>query len=145
MKRDSFGGLDRFLDAQEGIYEEALNEILNGKKESHWMWFVFPQVKGLGMSFDANYYGIDGLEEAKDYLSNEVLRERLLEISGALLTLDSSNSTEILGYPDDLKLKSSMTLFLVAEPECQIFQNVLDKFYDGDKDDLTLNMIGKIW
>ncbi len=136
----------RFLDAQGGKgwtpgYEEALAEIRNGRKESHWIWYIFPQLKDLGFSGTAKYYGILDLDEAKEYLAEPTLRSRLLEISEALLGLPSDDPRSVMGYPDDLKLRSSMTLFAAAEPDCQVFQRVLDKFYGGMPDKKTLDLL----
>ncbi len=130
-------GLDRFLTAQQDSYKTALREIQSGQKVSHWMWYIFPQIAGLGYSQMAQYYAIRDIEEAKEYLKNDVLRRRLLEISQALLETESDDAAYVMGRPDDLKLKSSMTLFLLAEPECQVFQKVLDKFFQGEKDGKT--------
>ena len=135
--------LDRFIKAQEQAYEQALSEIRSGHKRSHWIWYIFPQIKGLGFSFASEYYGIDGLGEARAYMENPILRKRLLEISEALLDLPSSDAGEVMGYPDDLKLRSSMTLFAEASPEYSVFQKVLDKFFDGDRDNKTLELIKK--
>ena len=115
-------------------------EIRSGRKCSHWIWYIFPQIQGLGFSSTAQYYAIENLEEAKAYLADPVLRERLLEISNALLALDSCDPSEVMGYPDDLKLRSSMTLFSLAEPECTVFRNVLDKFYGGREDERTIDL-----
>lgn len=133
--------LSRFIKAQERDYEAALSEIRSGHKRSHWIWYIFPQVKGLGFSSTSEFYGIDGLEEAKAYIENDVLRERLIEISEALLGLESSDAGDVMGYPDDLKLRSSMTLFAEAAPEIDVFQRVLDKFFDGKKDQRTIELI----
>ena len=133
--------LNRFLKAQEDSYSQALREIKNGRKCSHWIWYIFPQVKGLGFSSTSQYYGLDGLGEAQAYIANSTLRSRLLEISEALLTLESSDPTAVMGYPDDLKLRSSMTLFAEAAPEYPVFQQVLDKFYGGKKDSGTLALL----
>ena len=130
--------LSRFHKAQQGSYETALAEIRSGRKRSHWIWYIFPQIQGLGFSSTAQYYAIENLEEAKAYLADPVLRERLLEISNALLALDSCDPLEVMGYPDDLKLRSSMTLFSLAEPECTVFRDVLDKFYNGQEDSRTI-------
>ena len=134
--------LERFLEAQERAYETALEEVRAGQKESHWIWYVFPQVRGLGCSSTAKYYAIADLEEAKEYMAEPVLRARLLEVSEALLGLSSSNASVVMGYPDDLKLRSSMTLFSVAAPEEKVFQQVLDKFFDGTPDGKTLEILG---
>ena len=134
--------LSRFHKAQQGSYETALAEIRSGRKCSHWIWYIFPQIQGLGFSSTAQYYAIENLEEAKAYLADPVLRERLLEISNALLALDSCDPSEVMGYPDDLKLRSSMTLFSLAEPECTVFRDVLDKFYGGRDDSKTVDILG---
>ena len=107
------------------------------------MWYIFPQIQGLGMSSTAQYYAIADLDEAKAYLAEPTLRARLLEISEALLTLHTNDPTAVMGWPDDLKLRSSMTLFAEAEPECAVFQKVLDKYYGGAKDPRTLRILGK--
>lgn len=133
--------LDKFIKAQEENYKMAISEIKNGYKRNHWMWYIFPQLKGLGMSKMANYYGIKDLEEAKAYLNNQYLKSNLIEISNALLSLNSCNATEILGYPDDLKLKSCMTLFNYANPTIEVFSKVLDKFFNGQKDIKTLELL----
>lgn len=133
--------LDRFLKAQAGSYDTALHEIRGGRKRSHWMWYIFPQIQGLGFSSTAQYYAISDLQEAKDYLAEPTLRARLLEISGALLTLDTSDASAVFGWPDDMKLRSSMTLFAEAEPECTVFSDVLQKYFGGVKDDKTLKIL----
>jgi uncharacterized protein (DUF1810 family) len=133
--------LDRFLKAQEEDYETALSEIRSGHKRSHWIWYIFPQLKGLGFSSTSEYYGINGLSEAKSYMEDKILRTRLIEISEALLTLESSDAENVMGYPDNLKLMSSMTLFAEAAPEEKVFQRVLDKFFGGKKDQRTLKLI----
>ena len=130
--------LSRFHKAQKGTYETALAEIRAGRKRSHWIWYIFPQIQGLGYSSTAQYYALEDLNEAKAYLADPVLRERLLEISNALLALDSCDPSEVMGYPDDLKLRSSMTLFSLADPECTVFRDVLEKFYDGREDSRTI-------
>ncbi len=135
--------LNRFLKAQEQSYETALSEIRSGQKRSHWIWYIFPQVKGLGFSYTSEFYGIDGLDEAKAYMGNGLLRKRLVETSEALLSLESSDAGYVMGYPDDLKLRSSMTLFAEASPETEVFQKVLDKFFGGKKDQKTLDLLGQ--
>ena len=134
--------LDRFIKAQEKSYKVALKEIKNGHKETHWIWYIFPELKGLGKSDTALYYGIIDLEEARSYLENDYLRSNLIEISEALLNLDN-NITDILGYPDNLKVKSCMTLFYYANPNIKIFKKVLDKFYNGEFDNNTIEIIKK--
>lgn len=132
--------LDRFLKAQEDSYSRALREIQSGQKKSHWMWYIFPQLKGLGRSETALYYGIKDLKEAQEYTKNKVLWMRLLEITQALREIDTSDPTAVFGSPDDKKLRSSMTLFLSISGDT-IFQKVLDKFYHGEMDPVTLRMI----
>lgn len=133
--------LERFLKGQARNYDAALREIQSGCKRSHWMWYVFPQIRGLGYSSTAQYYAIRDLGEAKAYLQHPILRARLLEISGVLLTLDSHSASEVFGWPDDLKLRSSMTLFAEAEPECDVFQKVLNQYFQGKKDENTLSIL----
>ena len=134
--------LSRFHQAQRRDYAGALAEIRAGRKRSHWIWYIFPQIQGLGYSSMAQYYAIQDLDEARAYLADPVLRERLLEISGALLELEDSDPSRIMGYPDDLKLRSSMTLFALAEPSCPVFTDVLRKFYDGEPDHRTAVLAG---
>ena len=134
--------LQRFHKAQKIDYPIALEEIRNGQKESHWMWYIFPQLKELGYSSTAKFYGLSK-DEAKAYINDEVLKSRLIEISNVLLELKSNDATEILGYPDDLKLKSCMTLFSEIAPEVEVFDQVLQKFFSGKKDDKTLKLLGK--
>lgn len=133
--------LSRFIKAQQFDYERALHEIKRGKKTTHWIWYIFPQLKGLGRSPKSAYYGIRNLDEAKAYLADSVLGPRLIEISSALLSLDTSNPEEVMG-PDSKKLKSSMTLFDAAAESTDIFRRVLDKYYQGRKDGRTLRMLG---
>lgn len=133
--------LQRFLDAQEGDYATALAEVRAGRKRSHWMWYIFPQIEGLGFSSMARRYAIHNLEEASAYLRHPVLGKRLIEISQALIGLALDNATAIMGSPDDLKLKSSMTLFSEVEGADPVFQQVLDKFYGGKADTETLKRI----
>ena len=134
--------LDRFLDAQRGDYAVALAEVRRGRKTSHWMWYIFPQIAGLGQSSTARYYSIRDLEEAREYYAHPVLGQRLREISGALLELRGSDPVAVFGGIDSMKLKSSMTLFAVAAPEDPVFQQVLDKYYGGEQDTLTLCILG---
>ena len=132
--------LSRFHRAQSRDYAEALAEIRAGRKRSHWIWYIFPQIQGLGFSSTSQFYAITDLGEAKAYLADPLLRERLLEISSALLELPSSDPSAVMGYPDDLKLKSSMTLFELAEPDCPVFPAVLEKFYGGERDRRTIRL-----
>ena len=133
--------LDRFIRAQEYNYSDALKEIKNGQKISHWIWYVFPQIKGLGKSDTAKWYAIKDLQEAKDYLNNEILSNRLEQICKALLDLDCNDAYKIFGSPDDMKLKSSMTLFEIAAPENKIFKRVLDKYFNGERIQKTIEII----
>lgn len=133
--------LNRFISAQERSYDAALREIKAGRKRTHWMWYIFPQIAGLGFSSTAQFYAISSMQEAKDYYAHPVLGKRLVEISEALLALDTSDAGAVMGYPDDLKLRSSMTLFLAASGDA-VFQRVLDKFYSGKPDSKTLNILG---
>ena len=135
--------LSRFLKAQEQDYEQALREIRSGRKRSHWMWYIFPQIQGLGFSPTAQYYAIRDLQEARDYLAHPVLGTRLKEISSALLDLNGLSVSEIFGYPDDLKLRSSMTLFRMADLNEPVFLEVLEKYYDGKPDARTVELAGK--
>lgn len=133
--------LKRFLDAQQRDYSTALSEIKTGRKRSHWMWYIFPQITGLGFSEMAQRYAIDDLAEAIAYLGHPVLGTRLQEISAALLEITSNNANEVMGSPDDLKLRSSMTLFALAAGPESIFEQVLKKFFDGHKDPATLQLV----
>ena len=135
--------LSRFLKAQEQDYEQALREIRSGRKRSHWMWYIFPQIQGLGFSPTAQYYAIRDLQEARDYLAHPVLGARLKEISSALLDLNGLSASEIFGYPDDLKLRSSMTLVRMADLNEPVFLEVLEKYYDGKPDARTVELAGK--
>ena len=135
-------GLERFVEAQEGDYEDALAEIRAGEKQSHWIWYVFPQMKGLGMSWTSEFYGIADLDEAKAYLAHPVLGARLREITAAILQHRRESARKILGYPDALTVCSCMTLFDAIEPN-GIFAEVLDVFYGGKRDDLTIGLLRK--
>lgn len=132
--------LERFVLAQRDSYPVALQEIKNGMKMSHWMWYIFPQISGLGHSSLATYYAISDLDEARAYLSDIVLGNRLKEISNELLKLETNEPVLVFGKIDSLKLNSSMTLFDYVSDGEDVFQRVLDKFYDGRKDELTLNI-----
>ncbi|GAA4495099.1 DUF1810 domain-containing protein [Hymenobacter ginsengisoli] len=133
--------LQRFLDAQARDYAPALSEIKAGRKRSHWMWYIFPQIQGLGFSSISQQYAIQNAAEAAAYLQHPVLGARLVEISQALLGLASSNATAIMGTPDDLKLRSSMTLFAQVLGASPVFQQVLDKFFGGAPDAKTLQLL----
>lgn len=134
--------LERFVKAQNEMYHIALNEIKNGSKKSHWIWYVFPQLKELGYSNNAKYYGIEDANEAKAYYEHPVLSKRLKEITQALLMLDCTDPTEIMGYPDDVKLCSCMTLFYEVSHD-PLFKQVLDKFFDGKEDKMTLRLLNR--
>ena len=134
-------GLDRYIDAQSNIYDSALAELRLAEKTGHWMWFIFPQIKGLGHSSTSEYYGIQGREEAKEYLSDPVLGKRLIECANALLSVSGTTAEEIFGYPDVLKLRSSMTLFENISDGNSVFSQVLDKYYQGQRDGKTLELL----
>lgn len=134
--------LDRFIEAQKEDYDMAFREISNGRKRNHYMWYIFPQIKGLGQSSTSRYYGIDGLEEAKEYMENVYLSNNLIKISQKLLDLETDDPIEIFGSTDSKKLKSSMTLFeLVSDNE--VFSLVLEKYFDGNRDERTLDLANK--
>lgn len=133
--------LERFLEAQETDYSVALREIQGGKKNGHWIWFIFPQIKGLGHSYNSEFYGISGTEEAKAYLNHPVLGLRLREITTALLNCGNPSADNILGFPDVLKVKSCMTLFDLVSPN-DIFNDVLDKYYEGKRCEKTIWRLG---
>ena len=136
--------LSRFLDAQKDTYTIALNEIKKGRKSSHWMWYIFPQIRGLGFSETSKYYAIKDKSEAQEYLNHEILGQRLIEISTALLQLETNNSVTVFGSIDSVKLKSSMTLFSLLENTNPVFQKVLDKFFGGEKDEKTIRILTTI-
>lgn len=133
--------LARFVDAQAGVYETALAELRRGRKTSHWMWFVFPQVAGLGSSATARTYAIASLDEARAYLAHPILGPRLRTCVDALLRHEIITAHEIFGSPDDLKLRSSLTLFAAAAPDEPIFQRALAKYFGGEPDPLTLRRL----
>jgi len=137
--------LERFVSAQDRIYDRALAELRSGRKRSHWMWFVFPQVEGLGHSSTARRYAIRSAKEAGRYLDHPVLGTRLVECAEALLAVEGRSASEILGYPDDLKLKSSMTLFEKAAGEGSVFTRVLEKYYGGERDPETLRILAGLF
>ena len=133
--------INRFLEAQETTYQQALQEVKSGRKTSHWIWYIFPQIEGLGQSYASHYYGIEDIEEAKAYLQQPILKQRLLEISSALLEVEGKNSFEIFGTLDAIKVQSSMTLFHITNPEEEVFKQVLDKYYDGTLDENTIEKL----
>lgn len=134
--------ISRFVSAHKHNYDTALSEIKNGRKRSHWMWYIFPQIEGLGYSDMAQFYAIHDMEEAKAFLAHPYLGQNLIEISEALLALDECDPYRVMGYPDDLKLRSSMTLFAAAADEESVFGKVLDKYYNGEPDKTTLRILG---
>ncbi len=134
--------LKRFVDAQQPVYAEVVDELRAGRKRSHWMWFVFPQLRGLGGSPTAVHYGISSLEEARAYLRHELLGPRLRECARLVTAVQGRSIGQIFGSPDDLKLCSSMTLFARATEDNQDFVAVLDKYYDGRQDRLTSQRLG---
>ena len=141
MTVDPFN-LKRFVAAQAGVHDTAVAELRNGCKQSHWMWFVFPQLAGLGHSARAQHYGITGLEEARAYLAHPVLGARLQECAAVLEGLDPDlTASSIFGYPDDLKLRSCLTLFARAAGPGSIFGRLLDKYFAGQPDDLTVALL----
>lgn len=133
--------LDRFLEAQKSNYALALNEISNGRKTTHWMWYIFPQLSGLGRSEMARYYGIKDIKEAEAYLKHPILGQRLIEISKALLKHTNKSAYAILGSPDDLKLQSSMTLFSRIEEAHPVFIEILKYFYRNHPDLATIKLL----
>ena len=135
--------LQRFVDAQDDLrtYDTAISELRAGRKRSHWMWFVLPQLAGLGMSSTAQHFGIHGLAEARAYLAHPVLGPRLRDCARALADLDTADPVAVLGPIDALKLRSSMTLFARAEPGEPVFRQVLEQYYDGDEDPATLALL----
>lgn len=133
--------LQRFLDAQQRDYATALAEIKAGQKKSHWMWYIFPQIAGLGFSDMAKRYAIRDRDEAIAYLAHPVLGRRLIEISETLLNIKQNNINQVMNSPDDLKLRSCMTLFLLLPGTDPVFNNVLKKYFHGEKDSATLELI----
>lgn len=133
--------LSRFTDAQKRDYETALAEIRSGRKRSHWMWYIFPQIQGLGRSQTAQFYAIQDLGEAAAYLNDPYLGKNLKEISKALLEIEGSSASQIFGSPDDMKLRSSMTLFALATQDNQVFRDVLTKYYHGKMDERTVKIV----
>jgi uncharacterized protein (DUF1810 family) len=133
--------LQRFVNAQQDSYQNALAEVKNSRKQGHWMWYIFPQIKGLGFSETSKFYGISNIAEAVGFLEHPVLGSRLVQICKALLALQSNNAHQVFGSPDDLKLRSSMTLFSQVPNPDPVFENVLQKFFEGKPDDATLRIL----
>ena len=138
---DTFN-LSRFVEAQEDDYEQALAEIKRGRKETHWMWYIFPQLDGLASSPTAKYYSIKSIEEARAYLAHPTLGPRLLECAEAAVGVEGRTASAIFGSPDDLKLRSCATLFACVSPAGSVFERLLNKYYRGEKDHKTLQLLG---
>lgn len=132
--------LNRFVEAQNNVYEQVVNELAQGRKTSHWMWYIFPQIKGLGYSSTAMYYALSSLDEATEYLNHPVLGHRMVECCQILLGLENKTAVDIFGGIDTMKLKSSMTLFSLATDN-PVFNQVLNMYYNGEKDNATLRII----
>ena len=133
--------LERFISAQTSVYKQVIAELRAGKKHSHWMWFIFPQIDGLGSSATARLYSIKSVAEAREYLAHSILGERLRECARLLDAIKDKSATDIFGYPDDLKLKSSLTLFAVVSGDDPVFTKLLDRYFSGEGDPQT---IGKL-
>ena len=133
--------LQRFVDAQAPVYDQALGELRAGRKQSHWMWFVFPQFSGLGHSTMSQTYAIQSLEEARGYLDHPVLGQRYRECCRTVMNVKDKSAQDIFGSPDDLKFRSSLTLFSEAEPQEVLFSNLLEKYFAGDPDEATLDLL----
>jgi uncharacterized protein (DUF1810 family) len=144
MNPDDLYDLSRFVHAQEGVYERALAELKDGQKRTHWMWFIFPQIDGLGYSTTAKRYSIKSIEEAQQYLNHSVLGKRLMECTEAVMALKGGSVSEIFGYPDDMKFKSSMTLFEKIAGSGSIFSLALDRYCRGARDAATFGLIEKL-
>lgn len=135
--------LQRFVIAQEDVYTQALDELRRGQKHSHWMWFVFPQLDGLASSEKARFYAIKSAEEAMAYLQHPTLGPRLVECCEVILAVEGKTAKEILGFPDDLKLRSSATLFSAVSPDASVFTRVIAKFFESHPDQRTLELLGE--
>jgi uncharacterized protein (DUF1810 family) len=140
MSEDPYD-LQRFVTAQNPVYEQVCSELRKGRKESHWIWFIFPQLRGLGYSSVAKAFGIGSREEAEAYLQHPVVGPRLRECTGLVNLVEGRSVNQIFGYPDDLKFRSSMTLFASVGPEDQIFKDALQKYFGGIPDHLTLERL----
>jgi len=138
---DDLYKLNRFVEAQEGDYDRALAEIRSGRKQSHWMWYIFPQFDGLGFSSTSRRYAIKSVAEAKAYLGHPVLGPRLIECAQAAVSVDGRSAHEIFGSPDDMKLKSCATLFASVSPPGSVFDRLLEKYYGGERDGKTLQLL----
>ena len=136
--------LGRFISAQEAIYDSVLAELRRCQKRTHWMWFIFPQIDGLAHSATSKHYAIKSIGEARQYLNHPVLGARLLECAETVLAVEGRSVSEIFGYPDDLKLKSSMTLFAYVADPGSVFVRILDKYFQGERDVRTLDLLEKL-
>lgn len=136
--------LGRFIQAQDRIYPTALAELKNGNKRTHWMWFIFPQINGLGFSATSQFYAIKSQEEARSYLNHPILGQRLTECAEAVLSVTGRSASDIFGFPDDLKLKSSMTLFAAVSEPGSVFARVLDAYFGGQRDSKTLSLLDRV-
>ena len=134
--------LNRFIEAQEHVYQSALGELRQGQKTGHWMWFIFPQIRGLGRSPISQQFAIHNLAEAAAYLAHPVLGKRLIECTQALLALENRSAEDIFGYPDCLKLRSSLTLFEKAAGGNTVFSQAIEKYFQGQRDERTLEILG---
>jgi uncharacterized protein (DUF1810 family) len=141
MSPDPFD-LDRFLSAQAGVYDRALAEITRGRKDSHWMWFVFPQIDGLGFSATAKTYAIKSLDEARAYLAHPALGPRLVECAEAVLGVEGRTAEEIFGPVDTMKLRSSATLFAAVSSAGSVFHRLIEKYFRGEPDEKTRRLVG---
>jgi uncharacterized protein (DUF1810 family) len=135
--------LTRFVEAQERDYEQAMSEIRSGRKRSHWMWYIFPQFEGLGSSATARHYAIKSVAEAEAYLRHAVLGPRLLESARAVVALAGPSAFEVFGSPDDLKLRSSATLFASVSAAGSVFEQLIDKYFGGERDEKTIDLLGR--
>ena len=135
--------LTRFAQAQEAVYDQALSEIRAGRKRSHWMWYVFPQFDGLGMSPTSKHYAIKSVQEARAYLAHPILGPRLVQCAEAALQIEGRSALEIFGSPDDMKLRSCATLFASVSPEGSVFHGIIDKCFAGEKDARTIELMAR--
>ena len=135
--------LNRFVEAQADVYDTALAEIRTGRKRTHWMWFIFPQIDGLGSSETARYYAIESAGEAREYLTHPILGKRLRECADALLRTPARSAADVFGYPDDLKLRSSATLFMSVSEPGSVFARLIARFFGGEPDAKTLELLAR--
>jgi uncharacterized protein (DUF1810 family) len=142
MTPDSSNEFDHFLEAQSRVYDQVVEELTRGQKRSHWMWFIFPQVRGLGHSAMAQRFAIDCLDQARRYALHILLGQRLRQCTRLVLDVQGRGISDILGFPDDLKFRSSMTLFEIAAPEEPLFNSALKKYFAGQRDLRTLEILG---